>query len=60
LIDQPNAEGKKIGSVKFEETLQEILHLPMEEQYVELMQMLDSHQQDTPQRDDITVIGIEI
>jgi serine phosphatase RsbU (regulator of sigma subunit) len=60
LIDQPNAEGKKIGSVKFEETLQEILHLPMEQQYVELMQMLDLHQQNTPQRDDITVIGIEI
>lgn len=60
LIDQPNAEGKKIGSVKFEETLQQILHLPMEEQYIKLMEMLDSHQQDTPQRDDITVIGIEI
>ena len=60
LIDQPNAEGKKIGSVKFEEKLQEILHLPMEEQYIELMQLLDLHQQDTPQRDDITVIGIEI
>ncbi|WP_338759999.1 7TM diverse intracellular signaling domain-containing protein [Bernardetia sp. ABR2-2B] len=60
LIDQPNAEGKKIGSRKFEETLQKILHLPMEEQYVELMKMLDSHQQDTPQRDDITVIGVEI
>jgi serine phosphatase RsbU (regulator of sigma subunit) len=60
LIDQPNAEGKKIGSVKFEKTLQQILHLPMEQQYVELTQMLDSHQQDTPQRDDITVIGIEI
>ncbi|WP_375558945.1 7TM diverse intracellular signaling domain-containing protein [Bernardetia sp. OM2101] len=60
LIDQPNAEGKKIGSRKFEETLQEILHLPMEEQYVELMEMLDLHQLETPQRDDITVIGIEI
>ncbi|AFM04339.1 serine phosphatase RsbU, regulator of sigma subunit [Bernardetia litoralis DSM 6794] len=60
LIDQPNAKGKKIGSRKFEETLQEILHLPMEEQYVALMEMLDLHQQDTAQRDDITVIGIEI
>ncbi|WP_338815047.1 7TM diverse intracellular signaling domain-containing protein [Bernardetia sp. Wsw4-3y2] len=60
LIDQPNAKGKKIGSRKFEETLQEIVNLPMEEQYVELMEMLDLHQQDTPQRDDITVIGIEI
>ncbi len=60
LIDQPNAEGKKIGSRKFAKTLQEIVHLPMEEQYVALMQMLDLHQQDTPQRDDITVIGIEI
>ncbi len=60
LIDQPNNKGKKIGSTRFEKTLQEIIHLPMEEQYVELMQMLDLHQQDTPQRDDITVIGIEI
>jgi serine phosphatase RsbU (regulator of sigma subunit) len=60
LIDQPNAEGKKIGSRKFEEALQKIVDLPMEQQYVGLMQMLDLHQQDTPQRDDITVIGIEI
>ncbi|WP_291723488.1 7TM diverse intracellular signaling domain-containing protein [Bernardetia sp.] len=60
LIDQPNAGGKKIGSVKFEETLQKITDLPMKEQYVELITMLDQHQQDTPQRDDITVIGIEL
>jgi len=60
FIDQPNAEGKKIGSTRFEQTLQRIIDLPMEQQYVELMQMLDSHQQNTPQRDDITVIGIEI
>ena len=60
FIDQPNTKGKKIGSTKFEEALQKIIDLSMEEQYVELMQMLDLHQQDMPQRDDITVIGIEI
>ena len=58
-IDQNNEKRKKIGSKNFTSTLNEIKDLEISEQIKFLEQKLDEWQQNTFQRDDITVIGIK-
>ncbi len=58
-IDQNNEKRRKIGSKNFTSTLDEIKDLEISEQIKFLEQKLDKWQQNTFQRDDITVVGIK-
>lgn len=60
LPDQHNKEKQKIGSVRFKYTLQENRDKSLEEQKEALASLLFKHQSGTPQRDDITVVGIKL
>lgn len=59
-IDQNNADRQRLGSKKFLELIQKNATLPISKQKILLEKELDSWQQDTLQRDDITVIGIKV
>lgn len=58
--DQNDTTNKKIGSLQFVETLEKSAHLSMEAQKEFLETTLKEHQQTMEQRDDITVIGIQL
>jgi len=60
FIDQNNLERQKFGSKPFEKLLQGIQNIPLAEQKKKLENTLHLHQQDEPQRDDITIIGIQL
>lgn len=59
-VDQPNKEGKKIGSLQLQDLLKNIGALPAQKQKQELTDMLAVHQGDTKQRDDIAIMGIRV
>jgi len=58
--DQPNKDGKKIGSLQLQHVLKNIGSLPAQKQRQELTDMLSVHQGDTKQRDDIAIMGIRV
>lgn len=58
--DQPNKDGKKIGSLQLQHTLQTIASLPAQKQKQELTDLLHVHQGSTKQRDDIAIMGIRL
>jgi serine phosphatase RsbU (regulator of sigma subunit)/ligand-binding sensor domain-containing protein len=58
--DQSNPKGTKLGTPQLLEQLPILAFLPIEEQKQKLVDLLDNHQKDTPQRDDITFMGIKI
>lgn len=58
--DQPNQEGKKIGSLQLQGLLKNIASLPAQKQKQELTDMLNVHKGSTKQRDDIAIMGIRI
>lgn len=58
--DQNNMEQKKIGSKKLEELLATASAMPLEEQRNFLEEYLDRHQGNQSQRDDITVLGVQL
>jgi ligand-binding sensor domain-containing protein/serine phosphatase RsbU (regulator of sigma subunit) len=60
FADQPNRKNEKFGSLLLKETLLQISPLDLAEQKVKLENILDTHQQNCPQRDDITLIGVRI
>jgi len=60
LPDQNNRENRKIGSVRFKHTLSENSSIDMKTQKEALASLLYKHQNGTPQRDDITVVGVEV
>ncbi len=57
FVDQSNVEGKKIGSRKFRSLLNEISEDSLKLQKKKLESLLDTHQAEEEQRDDITIIG---
>ena len=59
-IDQNDEQRKKFGKARFQELLQSIGHLPMEEQYQTLLDQLKNHMEGTEQRDDILVMGLKL
>ena len=59
-VDQANADRVKLGTAHFLKTLENIKALPMTDQKARLIIELDDHQQETPQRDDISLVGIRI
>ncbi len=58
-IDQNNSKRKKIGENNYTKTLQEIAHLPLEEQKNILEKVLEEHMKGVEQRDDILLIGFK-
>ena len=56
--DQPNPEGKKIGSKGLQELILKYNHLPSVEQKSKFEEELKNHSGSEGQRDDITIIGI--
>lgn len=59
-VDQNNPHREKFGSIRFIKLLEQITHLTMAVQREELIRALDEHQQESEQRDDITVVGLRI
>lgn len=59
LVDQPNSQRTRYGSTQLTAILQAIGKLDMKEQKEKLLESYTSHTQETPQRDDITVMGIK-
>ncbi|MCS6886552.1 MAG: two-component regulator propeller domain-containing protein [Acidobacteriota bacterium] len=60
ITDQQNSAGKKFGKDRLKNLLLETASLPLGEQYSKLLEDLLLHQGEEPQRDDITVVGIEL
>ncbi len=60
LIDQNNKERKRFGTPRFIKLLNEIANKSLQEQENEFIKSLITYQGSENQRDDITVIGIEI
>lgn len=59
-IDQNNKQQQKFGKENFRNLLAQICHLPLQEQQQRLQQVLETHQHNTPQRDDILVVGVQL
>ncbi|WP_299458348.1 7TM diverse intracellular signaling domain-containing protein [uncultured Microscilla sp.] len=59
-IDQNDLKRKKIGRKRFNELLQSVGGLPMNEQYETLLNTLKTHMEGTEQRDDILVMGVKL
>ncbi len=60
LADQPNPDGKKIGSKHVKTLLAEISSQPVHDQKSRILSRLHEHQQHEPQRDDITILGVRV
>ncbi|OYT73347.1 MAG: hypothetical protein CFK52_01900 [Chloracidobacterium sp. CP2_5A] len=58
LVDQPDAQRRKVGMARFRAWLQEVAALPLTIQSERLAAALDAHIGDEPQRDDITLVGV--
>jgi serine phosphatase RsbU (regulator of sigma subunit) len=58
--DQPNPQRKRLGSQKMLTVLQENAQKHCTTQKEALEKLLDSHQQDTLQVDDITILGVRL
>ncbi|PIY07578.1 MAG: hypothetical protein COZ18_16625 [Flexibacter sp. CG_4_10_14_3_um_filter_32_15] len=58
--DQSNPKGTKLGTPQLLEQLPSLASLSTSEQQQKLTDLLDNHQLDTPQRDDITFMGIRL
>ncbi|MGF1533753.1 MAG: tetratricopeptide repeat protein [Bernardetiaceae bacterium] len=59
-IDQSNPDLERFGSMRFENLLRLICPLPLSKQAEIIRETLKQHQQDTEQRDDITVLGVRV
>lgn len=59
-IDQPNKDRKRFGTKSFQELLQAIKELPFREQEEKILESLYLHQGTEEQRDDISVIGLQL
>ncbi len=60
FTDNPGQIATKIGTTVLKETLENIHTQPMGEQKNTLLALLKKQQQDQPQRDDITLIGLRL
>lgn len=58
--DQNAPNRNKYGSPRLQKLIESLHGKPMEQQQQALKQSLESHKQDSEQRDDITIIGVEL
>lgn len=59
-VDQNDVNRVKLGTMHFLEVMNEIYTQPLPDQGMRLRRELDSHMQGTEQRDDITMLGLEV
>ncbi|SFF00659.1 Stage II sporulation protein E (SpoIIE) [Thermoflexibacter ruber] len=59
-IDQPNKDRKRFGTKNLQELLQAIKELPFRQQEAKILESLHLHQGTEEQRDDISVIGLQL
>jgi serine phosphatase RsbU (regulator of sigma subunit) len=59
-IDQNGSNKKRLGTLSFVERLESIQNYSLEKQQEILLERLQDYQKDTPQRDDITILGVKI
>jgi len=60
FIDQNDEKRKKLGSKAFAQLLEKIRECTLESQQKQLFEALRNHQRNEHQRDDITVIGVQL
>lgn len=60
LVDQGNPEGEKFGTPRLMDYLRAYAALPLAQQHNHLQRALDKHQEEATQRDDITLLAIQI
>lgn len=58
--DQNNTKRARIGSKRLRDTLEKSGHIPLREQKKNLLSILETHMEDTEQRDDILLMGIRV
>ncbi|MFQ3581576.1 MAG: two-component regulator propeller domain-containing protein [Chloracidobacterium sp.] len=59
FADQPSERGKKFGTRRLQALLAEVAGLSLAQQRVRLEAELLAHMGDEPQRDDITIVGVQ-
>jgi serine phosphatase RsbU (regulator of sigma subunit) len=59
-INQQDSTHKPFGNQRFKELLSKIIHLPMNEQAHKLNQSIDEFLENTPPKDDITILGLKL
>ncbi len=60
ILDQNSPERKKIGSLGFIKIIESISDLSIENQELSLISIFNNHRKNEVQRDDVTVIGIQM
>ncbi|MDX2305483.1 MAG: SiaB family protein kinase [Microscillaceae bacterium] len=60
FLDAPNRKRKRFGMSKFKEILEHNKHLPLENQAEKFQEALVRHTENTPSRDDITLLAVEL
>jgi serine phosphatase RsbU (regulator of sigma subunit) len=60
FTDQHDPRNRKYGSRQFKQFLRSIAFMPVDRQKEALLKELGKHQADEEQRDDITIIGIQL
>jgi ligand-binding sensor domain-containing protein/serine phosphatase RsbU (regulator of sigma subunit) len=60
LVDQNDPQGNRFGSQKVKELIQSFNHLSMAAQREKFFAAIEQHQQGTPQRDDVTWVGLRL
>jgi serine phosphatase RsbU (regulator of sigma subunit) len=60
FADQHNTRNRKYGSRQLKQYLRSIAFMPVDQQKEALLKELGNHQADEEQRDDITIIGIQL
>ncbi|WPD21169.1 MAG: SpoIIE family protein phosphatase [Candidatus Electrothrix scaldis] len=60
FADQPNPAGKAFGSKQLKTLLNKVSGYSLTEQEARILAELHAHQQDKPQRDDITLLGVRL
>lgn len=58
--DQPDRDGKRLGSVKVRQLLEKISAYAMSLQQRTLLEELARHSRGAPQRDDVTIMGLRL
>lgn len=60
LLDAPNPKRRRFGRTKLRNFILENAHHPMPKQEKILLSILHNHSQDTLQRDDVTMLGLQL
>ncbi|OJJ17459.1 hypothetical protein BKI52_26675 [marine bacterium AO1-C] len=59
-VDNPNIKRKSFGTKKLVSALEQIMHLPLDQQKSHLVEIKNSYQEGADQRDDILFLGVKL